>query len=483
MAALHTLAGALIALLVSPLVIAAVCVFLALWLVSTVTCVGPLIHRRLSRRDGVLLASLVSSPPTPASPVELVPVTADGRRLAVRWSPGPPGCVLPPVAVPNGLGATLVSVGRLHDALVGAGFPTLTYDRAGVGQSDPLPAGVHHFGAAPTCADMHALLCRYNPPRPGRQPWILVGPSMGSVVAQAYLASQAGGDRTDGGVGGFLNLDGFPFPFGRKRGRFAAAARVYAAYAAIVWTGVLRPFLAAAGAALAPIASAAFPVAVVAAQTGQANFFGSLAREMLTMLDCADAVQEAWGRAFDVGAMGPDALAPLVRAAPALCGGLLSAPAAAGSGGDGAGLLRVKAAAAAAAGPASTWEELPRSAWEHGDSWAPADTAAAVEGMRAEHAAAGGAAPLPAVWRTLVVRVMSARSYAFPGGGSFYDEDMKAWAAAEHALHAALPRDGARRVPRAPPRQPVIHHGGLCSGADCRRSLRAWQRRAAVLRG
>ena len=41
---------------------------------------------------------------------------------------------------------------------------------------------------------------------------------------------------------------------------------------------------------------------------------------------------------------------------------------------------------------------------------------------------------------------MSARSFAFPGGGdkSFYDADMKLWIAAEHNLHALLAADGRR---------------------------------------
>jgi hypothetical protein len=41
---------------------------------------------------------------------------------------------------------------------------------------------------------------------------------------------------------------------------------------------------------------------------------------------------------------------------------------------------------------------------------------------------------------------MSARSYDYPGGKSFYDVDMKRFAAAEHTMHALLAENGARYV-------------------------------------
>jgi hypothetical protein len=196
-----------------------------------------------------------------------------------------------------------------------------------------------------------------------------------------------------------LNLDGFPFPFAAKRARFEWASVVYRAYEAIIWTGALRPFLFLAGAAgaFSHIVSPAFPLGVVRGQINEANFFGSLAREFFTMMDCADAVRAAWGAAYDLQAPArqADALA-LARVRPSAYG-----------------------AFAGAAGGAQQWEELPRSRWERGDTWATTGETAAV---LASMAAAETAAPSPLARAFAradgpVVRVMSARSFDFPGGG------------------------------------------------------------------
>jgi hypothetical protein len=42
------------------------------------------------------------------------------------------------------------------------------------------------------------------------------------------------------------------------------------------------------------------------------------------------------------------------------------------------------------------------------------------------------------VWRTLPVKVLSARAFDYAGGSSFYDEEMKWMIAAEHSMHALL---------------------------------------------
>jgi hypothetical protein len=265
---------------------------------------------------------------------------------------------------------------------------------------------------------------------------------MGSIVAQAYMAEHGASS-----VSGFLNLDGFAFPFAAKRTRFEYAAVVYRVYEAIIWTGALRPFLYLAGAAGAfahIVSPPTFSLDVVRGQINQANFFGSLAREFATMLDCADTVRAAWGPAFDLQApeRQADALA-LARARPAAYGAATRAAKDAGAG---------------------AWEELPRSRFERGDAWASdEETRAALASMAAAAAAAPGApAPLVRLWTDKaagpVVRVMSARDFSFPGGGdaSFYDRDMKLWIAAEHNLHVLLAANGGRRVAF-----PRLHHGSL----------------------
>jgi hypothetical protein len=224
-------------------------------------------------------------------------------------------------------------------------------------------------------------------------------------------------------------VDGFPFPFAAKRRRFELAAHVYSAYAAIVWTGVLRPFLRAASGQLAPLASATFSVAVVRAQMNQRNFFGSLAQEMLTMMDCADAATRAWGPAFDLSTLPRAQLDVLRNAAPAACGD------------------------AECSGDAWAWRDTPRSQEEAGGAqgaYTPPEEVLAqvVAPMLARHAALpADAHPLPGVWRALRVRAMSARSYDFGAmGEAFYDTEMRDWAGAEHAMHVLLARAGARTV-------------------------------------
>jgi hypothetical protein len=54
--------------------------------------------------------------------------------------------------------------------------------------------------------------------------------------------------------------------------------------------------------------------------TRQSNFFGSLAREMITQMDFCDVVLQGWGPAFDVTKFDRDTILPLQNAAPAACG-------------------------------------------------------------------------------------------------------------------------------------------------------------------
>ena len=225
-------------------------------------------------------------------------------------------------------------------------------------------------------------------------------------------------------------MDGLPFPFAGKRRRFELAAIVYKAYAAIVWTGLLRLGLACATAKLAPLASRTFPLAIVCAQMNERNFFASLAREMLTMMDCCDAANAAWGHAFDLPKLPPAQLAALLAAAPAACGD----------------------AVCWRDSKMFKWRDVPRSAEEpYADTITAAEAhARAIAPMLATHAALPGPPPpLPAVWQRLVVRAMSARNYDFgmgPLGDAFYDQEMRNWAGAEHAMHVLLARAGARTV-------------------------------------
>jgi hypothetical protein len=160
-----------------------VLIFLTLWLVLTLTGIGPLLQYCYNRRDKALLAACTK--PAPGAVVDLVQVSGNPCRLAVRWSPGK-NPDLPPVCIPNGLGATLITIAGLHDMLEEAGYPVLSYDRTGVGLSDPWPKGAGtHAGPAAVIADMKCLMDMYGPRAiGGPRKWILIGPSMGSIVAQ-----------------------------------------------------------------------------------------------------------------------------------------------------------------------------------------------------------------------------------------------------------------------------------------------------------
>jgi pimeloyl-ACP methyl ester carboxylesterase len=362
------------------------------------------------------------------------------RRLAVRWSPGHGDPSLPPVCIPNGLGATLFTIATLHDLLEAKGYPVLSYDRAGVGLSDPLPAG-EAYSVDGLIKDLKAVMDHRVPASSNRQ-WLLVGPSMGSIVCQVFIA------RHPGHVLGFLNMDGLPFPFAAKRGKFEAAGKVYCITSCLTYTGVLRPLLALASGPLAALASKHFTVDMIRAQMNQPNFYESIAREMTLMLDLCDVGVEAWAPAFDLGKLNTAEREILIRAPPTACGDALDAT----------------------QGPGK-WVDLPRAPVERGSDWASATEVRTVlrrllaraaqqqqehqqqeqrQQQEVVHAETEGgkeeAVPLWLTFQSLVVRVMSARCYNFGLASSFYDGEMQSLAAMEHALHAALAGEGGQRL-------------------------------------
>lgn len=309
--------------------------------------------------------------------------------------------------------------------------------------------------------------------------WLLVGPSMGNIVAQCYVTTHP--DR----IAGILNVDGFPFPFAAKRRSFELSGHVYSVVAFIARTGGLRPLMGAAAGQLTNLDSRAFGPEIVLAQMNQASFYSSLAAEMLTMMDLADTARAAWGPAFDLVTIPKVQLAALANAAPAACGDVVFATGGgSGAGGAGADAADGDGDKGAEGSPGAgggddhgdgkklksswTWEELPRSADELGGvdaPWTPIGEvrAVALDPMLSAHNAAAAAAaaaakvdggnapaapPLPGVWQRLAVRAISGRNYEKLGavGGAFYDVQMREWGAAEHSLHVQLAARGARTV-------------------------------------
>src|SRR5690606_26604706 len=108
----------------------------------------------------------------------------------------------PPICIPNGLGATSVLIAPMQEALVKHGFRVLSFDRLGVGLSD-----VNKSKTFPSAMDIvNEMDFVMESVLPGEK-WLLLGPSMGSIVAQCYITHH------QEKVLGMLNMDGLPYPF------------------------------------------------------------------------------------------------------------------------------------------------------------------------------------------------------------------------------------------------------------------------------
>ena len=135
-----------------------------------------------------------------------------------------------------GLAATMATLGPMVDSLAAAGFTVVTYDRYGVGMSDENVSSV--CPTVDACIDEAAEVQAFAAAKlrldVATQRWIMVGPSMGSVVVQAYAV------RFPQRVGGFLNLDGFPAPFSCKQAKFTSASKMYTVMAGASRFGLMR---------------------------------------------------------------------------------------------------------------------------------------------------------------------------------------------------------------------------------------------------
>ena len=133
-------------------------------------------------------------------------ILGDSYSVAVRFTiPNHPNPKKYPICIPNGLGATMVTISILHEKLVNEGYSVLSYDRLGVGFSDKNETNI-----IPTAEDViDEMNYIMNSLLPNESQWILIGPSMGSIVAQCYMAIYP--EK----VKGFVNVDGLPYPFSK----------------------------------------------------------------------------------------------------------------------------------------------------------------------------------------------------------------------------------------------------------------------------
>lgn len=389
--------GAVVAL---PLVVALYLALLIIALLLVLTGIAPVWHARKSRaeRSGLLSRAALER----AHP-DLKFVVVRGRTLCYRFTEPAAGNRRRAysVCMPNGMGNTMAMLGRLHDRLVAHGFAVLSFDRYGCGFSD-----ANVTGTPPTVDealdDMHHLMCLVDSHQRQQVPWILVGASMGSIVAQAYIAK-----FPETSVG-FLNLDGLPHPFHRERALFSRFGAIYRIEARLVWTGLLRLAVELAGARFfeAHFASATFPTKLLVAQASEFKFFDNIASEMPLMMDLAESASRSWG-AQSVDALSDADLATLLAARPTRRGDESA---------DG------------------SWREEAAPAADDAATEQPGVRALIAELLSRPHS------PLCAAWQRLVVRVMGGRSYPYPL--MVYTQRMRDWAGAEHALHHLLAADG-----------------------------------------
>lgn len=112
-------------------------------------------------------------------------VEVDGRSISVDVRPGD----LPPVVFVAGLNDPGSVWERVLKMLPGD-MMTVTYDRPGLGDSDPLPDELARTprGYAHSADELHKALAAAEV----RTPYILVGHSLGGLVAQVYTAKYLG---------------------------------------------------------------------------------------------------------------------------------------------------------------------------------------------------------------------------------------------------------------------------------------------------
>jgi len=136
----------------------------------------------------------------------------------------------------------------------------VSFDRYGVGWSDD-----NDSGASPSVDECvrDAFFCM-KCAMPEQDKWLLLGPSMGSIVAQCMIAQQP--DK----IAGLLNMDGFPAAFESERENFMSGRKMWAMIPMISWTGIVRMMLSIA------------PLDAFASQSFTASHIKAQVRDMLS---------------------------------------------------------------------------------------------------------------------------------------------------------------------------------------------------------
>ena len=134
---------ALLLFILLPVFFAVFVIFLIIWLLLTITGIGPGLHYLYKKRDDKLLdinemikndsdIQLVSIPPNVHS------CAPNGYNVFAIYRKGKENVNknLPSICIPNGLGATAILISNMQEKLVEQGYNVLNFDRLGVGLSD-----------------------------------------------------------------------------------------------------------------------------------------------------------------------------------------------------------------------------------------------------------------------------------------------------------------------------------------------------------
>jgi pimeloyl-ACP methyl ester carboxylesterase len=454
---------------VAPFYILGFLAFVIFFAVSTATGLGPAVNYFLTSRDEALLNrdSLLKKHPE----MRLLTIpggvnsASDGKPYSVmtftmRADNGSSGM---PVIIPGGLGASLFFLVRVQEYLKRAGISSISFDRLGVGCSDPNPSG-RSPSAVDVCREMDFVMSSYrdvgNDGSGYTGRWISIGGSMGSTVVQAYMSLYPCK------IAGFLNLDGFPYPYEKSCAKsfITGAASQWKTMESLVWTGLPRLLAAFNPAVREAVEGSTIPSSYLNAQLCARQFFANTVLEYRTMFSCCELANAAWGT-HSIHKLSDEAFAVLVRTAP-----------------DMSVLVNEYKFHRGREAVVQRREVSARSSVEAGgvdDAWASCDQTELLRdqllampytlsaeidldtifndiGQFAVGSRAGGIGdsvdgnnmvvhPLFPQWRSLVVRVMSCRHYSSLAR-KYVSQQSLNYSAAEHNMHVLLARDGYRTV-------------------------------------
>lgn len=199
-----------------------------IWIVGTVTGIGPLFQYCYDCADNSFMKAFIADQDIKFVQIPFVkPVSLEYKlafRLTKSSSSGFPVCIV------GDINSGLVSVASIHDSLAIAGFTVLSYDRSFVGLTRPSSSDSANTKTIVHELDylLHHIESTFVANHDRR--WVLLGVGMGSLICQAFIASHP--TR----VGGYVSLNGLTSDM--LHGESGMNRDINLRRAAI-WTGIL----------------------------------------------------------------------------------------------------------------------------------------------------------------------------------------------------------------------------------------------------